>query len=101
MVKKILYKLKQKWKLKNTWQVVAILLTFSLAGSSVVFFREYLFQILGFGSTTSNWTKVIAYLIFVLPLYQALLLLYGYILGQFSFFWEKDKKIYYMLRDKF
>lgn len=101
MAKKILYKLKKKWKLKNTGQVVAILLTFSLAGSSVVFLREFLFQILGFEPTTSIWTKVVAYMLLVFPIYQALLLLYGYILGQCSFFWEKEKKLYFMIRDKF
>lgn len=101
MANNILYKLKQKWKLKNTWQVVAILLTFTLAGSSVIFFREFLFQMLGFRPTTSIWTKVAAYLLLVFPIYQALLLLFGYILGQFSFFWEKEKKLYFIIRNKF
>jgi hypothetical protein len=34
------------------------------------------------------------YLILVLPLYQIFLLIYGFIFGQFKFFWEKEKLIF-------
>lgn len=30
---------------------------------------------------------------FVMPAYQVLLLVYGALLGQFYFFWEKEKKL--------
>jgi hypothetical protein len=34
------------------------------------------------------------YLLLVLPLYQIILLMYGFIFGQFNFFWEKEKQIF-------
>ncbi|MGB0524191.1 MAG: DUF6787 family protein [Flammeovirgaceae bacterium] len=88
-----LIRLQEKWQLKNMWQVVAVLITFSLAGSSVVFCRKILFDLLGFDATSPFWLKTVTYLALVFPLYQILLLSYGFLLGQFSFFWEKEKKM--------
>jgi hypothetical protein len=47
------------------------------------------------------WIKTIAYILFVFPAYQVLLLTYGFILGQFSFFWEKEKKMARWVVSKF
>lgn len=89
----LLLRLKNKWGLASILQVVAVLVVFSLAGSSVVFLRKSLFSLLGFNSNTSLITKTVTYIIFVFPAYQLLLLIYGFLLGQFRFFWEKEKKI--------
>ena len=37
--------------------------------------------------------NTLAYLLLVLPLYQIMLLIYGFIFGQFRFFWEKEKQL--------
>lgn len=96
-----LIRLQEKWQLKNMWQVIAVLITFSLAGSSVVFFRKLLFSLLGFDASTPFWLKTVSYLLLVFPLYQVLLLAYGFLLGQFSFFWEKEKKMLRWIASKF
>jgi hypothetical protein len=31
--------------------------------------------------------------LFVFPAYQILILVYGFLLGQFDFFWQKEKKL--------
>jgi hypothetical protein len=36
---------------------------------------------------------VIIYILLVFPLYQILLMVYGTLLGQFTFFWKWEKKI--------
>lgn len=89
----VLVRLQEKWGLESLFQVIAVLVVFSLAGSSVVFLRKSLFSILGFNEQTSIWIKTITYILFVFPAYQVLLLAYGFCLGQFSFFWEKEKKM--------
>lgn len=89
----ILQKLKEKWGLQSLMQVVAVLIVFSLTGSTVVLIRKYLFAALGFDEGTPFWLKALSYLLFVIPLYQLLLLAYGFLLGQFNFFWEKEKKM--------
>jgi hypothetical protein len=97
----VLSKLQAKWGLDSLVQVIAVLIVFSLAGSSVVFLRKTFFGFLGFDENTSMWIKTIAYILFVFPAYQVLLLTYGFILGQFSFFWEKEKKMAKWIINKF
>jgi hypothetical protein len=86
-------KLQQKWGVDNAFQVVMILLTFTLTGISAVAVRKFLFSALGYTSETSGWLKTITYIAFVFPTYQILILVYGTLLGQFNFFWEKEKKL--------
>lgn len=72
--------------------VVAILLSFSLAGSSIVYLRRPVMDFL-LPAEAATWLKVVVYLLVVFPIYQALLLAYGALLGQFRFFWEKEKRL--------
>ncbi|MEQ9441497.1 MAG: hypothetical protein RIG62_20815 [Cyclobacteriaceae bacterium] len=88
-----LQKLQTKWKLESIWQVVLVLIVFSATGSTVVMLRKAFFGWIGFDETTSMWLKTITYILFVMPAYQILLLAYGAVLGQFQFFWEKEKKM--------
>ena len=88
-----LQKLQVKWKLESIWQVVLVLVVFSLTGSTVVMLRKAFFGWIGFDETTSMWLKTITYILFVMPAYQVLLLAYGALLGQFQFFWQKEKKM--------
>lgn len=94
-------RLKHKWGLNSSWQVILILLTFSLAGSSVVVLRRWYFGALGFDEQTAFWIKAIAYIVFVFPAYQCLILAYGTLLGQFRFFWEKEKRLALLLAKPF
>lgn len=88
-----LNKLKTRWQLESLLQVVAVLTVFTLTGSTVVFIRKFLFALLGFDDATPFWLKTVTYLVFVFPAYQVMLLGYGFLLGQFRFFWEKEKKM--------
>lgn len=88
-----MYRLKEKWGLQSLLQVVAVLVVFSLTGSTVVLIRKFLFDAIGFDASTPFWLKTVTYLLFIMPFYQVLLLAYGFLLGQFSFFWEKEKKL--------
>ena len=86
-------KLQKKWGVNSLFQVLMILLAFSLAGSSVVALRKALFNFLEFNDATPFWVKTMTYIAFVFPSYQVLILAYGSLLGQFTFFWEKEKKL--------
>ena len=87
-------KLKKRWGLKHGFQVIIILIVFALTGFTVLELRKVIFTLLGIDETSNGWYKTIIYLIAVLPLYQLLLLFYGFIFGQFRFFWEKEKKLF-------
>ncbi len=87
-----LERMKQKWGLNSILQVVLILIVFAVTGTTVVWARPIIFNVLGI-EHSSGWVKTVSYLVLVFPLYQVLLLGYGFVLGQFSFFWEKEKKL--------
>jgi hypothetical protein len=91
-MKKILLKLQGYWKLSSLLQVLIVLIVFACTGSTVLFIKKPLFALLGIDSSLSGWKGTFLYLIIVFPLYQVLLLLYGFVFGQFRFFWEFEKK---------
>ena len=87
----MLEKLKNKWGIKSNWDIVAILIVFAISGSSIMFVKPLWFGIFGVTEETATWLKVIIWLAMVFPTYQAFLLIYGFIFGQFNFFWMKEK----------
>lgn len=87
-------RLKKKWGIETNWQIIAILIVFSLAGSSVVWARQLAFDIMGIADDTPFWIKFIAWLLVFFPVYQFFLLIFGFLFGQFNFFWEKEKRMF-------
>jgi hypothetical protein len=87
----IVERMKERWGV-GPLGVVAILVTFALAGLTTVWVRE---PIMGFLLTSSapDWLQWAIYLIVMLPVYQLLLLGYGTLLGRFDFFWSKLKAV--------
>lgn len=85
-------KLQDKWKLKSVWQVILVLVVFACTGMTVLYIKKPIFALLGIDMSTGGFYKTVLYLLLVLPLYQLFLLIYGFIFGQFNFFWEKEKQ---------
>lgn len=83
-------RLMHKWQIDSPVQVVLILVAFSLAGSSAVFLRKAFFGLIGISEASPMALRVVAYILFLFPAYQVLLLAYGTLLGQFRFFWAKE-----------
>lgn len=92
--KSLLGRLQDKWHLKSLWQVIIILIVFALTGFTVLFIKQPIFDLLGITLEKGGFWKTVLYLLFVLPLYQIILLFYGFIFGQFDFFWEKEKQFF-------
>ncbi len=86
-----LKKLQEKWILRNALQVVLVLLLFACTGFTVLLIKAPLFDLLGISMEPGGFWKTFLYLLLVLPIYQAMLLAYGFLFGQFRFFWEKEK----------
>ena len=84
--------LKQKWQITNNWDFTAIMLVFSLAGMGVSFSRKRIFSLLGLNHASLG-IKIIISLILIAPLYQLSTLFFGFFLGQFEFFWGRQKAI--------
>ena len=86
-------KLKKKWNIKSNWDFFLINLVFALAGMAIVFVRKPLFHLFGITSQTPFWIKFVTWLAIVFPIYQINLIIFGTLLGQFRFFWEKEKQM--------
>jgi len=65
---------------------------FALTGFTILFIKKPIFDFLGINMEKGGFWKTVLYLLLVLPLYQIILLLWGFLLGQFGFFWEKEKQ---------
>ncbi|MCH6235965.1 DUF6787 family protein [Cognataquiflexum rubidum] len=87
-----LTRLQTKWKLNSLLQVVLILIVFALTGFTILLIKKPIFDFLGVSMERGGFWKTVLYLLLVLPLYQVILLMWGFVFGQFSFFWEKEKQ---------
>ena len=87
-----LERLQSKWKLESLVQVVLVLIVFALTGFTILFIKKPIFDLLGISMERGGFWKTVLYLVLVLPLYQIILLIWGFIFGQFRFFWEKEKE---------
>lgn len=86
-------KMKQKWGLETDWQFWAVIIVFSISGSSSLFVRKFLFGQLGISlDTMSLPVFILLYILIMVPSYYALTLIYGFIFGQFDFFLAFAKK---------
>ena len=95
-MKQAFARMKARWGV-GPFGVLAILAAFALAGSSVVRFGYPLMhRILPADSPT--WQRVVVYLLVVFPLYHVLLLAWATLLGQFRFFWEREKRLVQRMR---
>lgn len=85
-------KLQEKWGLKSLFQVVIVLIVFSCTGFTVLFIKG---PIIGFisGGGEREWWMTMIYIMLILPIYNIILLCYGFIFGQFEFFWRYEKKM--------
>lgn len=86
-------RLMTKWNVHTMWDFLAILVVFSLAGMSVVYVRKPFFHLIGIEKETPFVIKFFCWLLIVFPSYQLGLLAFGFLLGQFGFFWEKEKQM--------
>ena len=87
-----LQKLQTRWGVSAT-RVIIILIVFALTGTTVLFIKAPILDFI-VGESEKNWMHSVIYFIFILPLYNILLLIYGAIFGQFKFFWEFEKKFF-------
>ncbi|MFT6893804.1 MAG: hypothetical protein ACJAWX_001411 [Algoriphagus sp.] len=87
-----LQRLQTKWKLDSLFQVVMVLVVFACTGFTILFIKNPILDF--FGVEKGGFLNTLLYLLLVLPLYQIFLLIYGFVFGQFRFFWEKEKQIF-------
>lgn len=86
-------KLQERWQVGSAMQVLIILLVFACTGITVAYIRKPLLAYYFSDGQIPVWVTII-YFIFILPIYNIFLLFYGFVFGQFRFFWNFEKKFF-------
>ena len=90
----LINKLEKKWIVNQRWELIRVFLIFALTGSSSVFVGRPFIELLGVSKDNLHFSVYYAlFIVISLVFYQILLLLWGWILGQFDFFWRFEKKM--------
>ncbi|MEM6630710.1 MAG: DUF6787 family protein [Bacteroidota bacterium] len=84
---------------RKVLDIVVILLIFSITGSTAAILPKYLMPLLGLEKGTFQY--VLGYILVITPIYQVLLLVYAFLFGKFSYFYEKQKKLGNWILKKF
>lgn len=81
--------LKRRWGVDSNRRFIVIMLVFSCAGMSILWVKEPVYRLFGVSGDTTLWLKIPI----CIGIYQVLLLGWGTLMGEFRFFWEKEKKL--------
>ncbi|MEQ9299963.1 MAG: prolipoprotein diacylglyceryl transferase [Cyclobacteriaceae bacterium] len=89
----MLERLQQRWGLKSIGQVVIVLLVFAATGTTIMLLRDPIVGLFSENGERSVLFTILYYLL-ILPVYNVILLAYGFLFGQFDFFWQFEKKMW-------
>ena len=87
-------KLKEKWGITSNFQLIIILIVFSVTGSLSVVVGEPILELIGLEEKNlSPWIFWPARILIIFPVYQILIVIIGALFGEFKFFWNFEKKM--------
>ncbi|MGB6153361.1 MAG: DUF6787 family protein [Pricia sp.] len=87
-------KLKKRWGIDSNFQIVIIFIVFGLTGSAAAKLAAPLTEFIGLTQETTNpWFYWPIRILLIFPIYQILLVFFGWLFGQFEFFWNFEKKM--------
>jgi hypothetical protein len=85
---------KQRWNITNNWQFFVILLVFAITGSSAAMLSKPILNWIGISKETHHIVLyLLLYILIIFPVYQLLLVVFGFLFGQFQFFYSFEKKL--------
>ncbi|TRZ45326.1 DUF6787 family protein [Robertkochia solimangrovi] len=87
-------KLKQRWGITSNFQFLVILFVFAITGSCAAKLGSPVTEFIGVDrETSSGWVYWPVRIFSIFPIYQVLLVVFGWLFGQFQFFWNFEKKM--------
>jgi len=92
-------KLKERWGITSNFQLIIIFIVFAITGSSSVYVAKPFLELIGMNRETFSealWGGFIYWalrILLIFPFYQILLVIFGWLFGQFKFFWGFEKKM--------
>ena len=87
-------RLKEKWGITSNFQIIIILLVFSITGSIAVIVAKPVLNLVVLDTDVlSPWVFWPIRIFIIFPIYQVLIVVIGALFGQFKFFWAFEKKM--------
>ena len=86
-------KLKARWNIQDNWQLTVIFIVFAITGSTAAKFAGPLVEYLGITKERGAFIYWPARILLIFPIYQVLLVFFGWLFGEFKFFWNFEKKM--------
>ena len=95
-------KIRSLFKVESNYQLFIINLVFAITGTSSLFVADYILDMLLVTQENyDNFFYWITRIILILPIYQILLIIFGILFGEFSYFWRMEKKTLNKIRSIF
>jgi len=86
-------KLRDYLNIKTNWQLFIIMLVFSITGSSAAILAEPIIEAMGLTRKMGWFYYWPPRILIIFPVYQVLLIVFGWLFGEFAFFWRFEKKM--------
>ena len=87
-------KIRNFFKVESNYQLFIVNLVFAVTGTLAVYFAGTIIIFVGLNENSINpmfyW---IFRILLLIPVYQFLLIIVGTLFGEFSYFWEMEKKM--------
>lgn len=88
-------KLKKRWQIESNFQLILILIVFSITGSASAWVSKPFAEWMGLSNEMMPmWLFTLVRLIIIFPIYNLILIIIGTLFGQFKFFWAFEKKMF-------
>ena len=86
-------KFKERWEIQSNWQLIVIIFVFAITGSASAWLSKPFCMWLGISKEALDFWFTPIRLLMIFPIYQVLLVLIGFLFGQYRFFWAFEKKL--------
>ena len=86
-------KLKERWGITSNWQLTVILVVFAITGSTAAKFAGPMTDAVGITREMGGFIYWTVRILIIFPIYQVLLVFFGWLFGEFAFFWAFEKKM--------
>jgi hypothetical protein len=88
-----LKKLKQRWNITSNSQLTVVFVVFALTGSTAAKFAEPITEAIGLTKEMGWYIYWPIRILIIFPIYQVLLVFFGWLFGEYLFFWNFEKKM--------
>jgi hypothetical protein len=86
-------RLKERWGVTSNWHLTIIFIVFAITGSTAAKFAAPITELIGVTKELGAWIYWPIRILIIFPVYQVLLVFFGWLFGEFTFFWAFEKKM--------